>query len=498
MARFQRTTVDNSPEKDILIGAIVSDTFLEQTTPLLKHLNLIKEPSIRITLSWCLDFYKEYNHAPRHLIADIVRSRQNELDEKNHQIIQNIIEHVNDRYIQNEGAYSDAYYIKKAKKYIEEQSLIKLSEDIRGNVETGRLDQAKRILINYNRVDPVISTGVDPINDPLFLATVFAKMKTGLIKFPYDALQELFRDVYRGDIVAVAGPAKRGKSFLMSQIGRYALHSKLNVAEFSYEMDDSIMGMRLYTNLIGQTRREQKEVTIPYFDENGNVKYDFIDYNGIDYSEAADFQKMYSRFSDIGHLRFFDHNSCGRKVGDIADALDRLERYEGIKADVVVIDYDMLLEPESNADAYDGGINQIWKDVKAKIAQDRDTLVVFGSQYNKQGAKYEVGPQEASHSSRKFDYVSHWVSILQTEAEKKAGIMRLSMLGRHDEFHQSDKVVCLQSLALSRPIMDARWMKDIPNYDEVVQEQQKLIDQFKIQQEQENKKEEGGKIWRQK
>lgn len=492
--KYKRTKVENETEKDILTGAIVSSGFLDQTNKVLQNLHLIREPTIRRALSWCIEYYEQFQSAPGSMINDIFISRKNELDEDSADTLYQLLHHVNERYVQNPETFAAAYYASKAKKYIAEQSLLDLAEGIKGHVASGKVDSAQRLLLEYNRVDPVVSTGVEPFRDPQFIQSMFARMKTGILQFPYSALQDLFKDVYRGDILAVAGPAKRGKSFLMYQLGYYGLYSNLNVAIFSYEMDRDVMGMRLFQNFMGQTRRETEEIVVPYFDEKGLIQYEYMGKEGLDMRETLRFREAFSTYTHTGRLFFFDHDDVGRKVSDIASALDRLERYEDAKIDIVVIDYDKLLENENGfRGATHEGLDAIWKDIKAKIAQDRHSLVILGSQYNKTGAKYEVGPQEASGSSRKFDFASHWVSILQTEAEKRAGLMRLSVLGRHDEFYQSDKVVCLQALALARPILDAQWMRNIPNYDEVVTAQQEVVAEGMKEEEQENAPE--SKTW---
>jgi len=492
-AKYSRSQVENEPEKDILTGAIVSTTFIEQTYKVLRNTHLIREPSIRRLVTWCLNHYKEFQKAPGKLINDIYVSRKREMDEETATTVYNLLHHINERYMENPETFSDQYYIAKAKKYIEEQSLLQLAEEIKGSISTGNVEQAKRLLVDYNKVDTVVSTGIEPFNDPAFIQQMFAGMKKGIIEFPYPALEQLFQDVYRGDILAVAGPAKRGKSFLMYQFGYYALYNNLNVAIFSYEMDHSVMGMRLFQNFMGQTRRESEDVIVPFFDDSGLIQYEHTTRSGLDLHETASFQDSFKKYGGVGRLFFFDHDDVGRKVSDIADALDRLEKYEEVKIDVVVIDYDKLLENEGSFHgATHDSLDQIWKDVKAKIAQQRHSLVILGSQYNKTGAKYEVGPQEASGSSRKFDFASHWVSILQTEAEKRAGIMRLFVLGRHDEFYQSNKVACLQSLALARPILDARWVKDIPNYEEVIAAQQQIVSEGMKTEEQEKPSKEWG------
>jgi hypothetical protein len=479
-AGYTREVIDNSPEKDLVTGAIVSTSFLEQVAPQLTNLSLIQEPNIRRILIWCLDYFKKYQKAPGGLIHDIFLSKKKEIGNDDIcDMIDTILHHINERYVDNPELFSVPYYVTKTRTYLEEQSYLRLAEEIKGGVATGQLEIVRRAITNFNKVDKTMSMGVDPFKDKAFISAIFENMKEGIIKFPYPALSELFQEVYKGDIIAVAGPAKRGKSFLMSLLGSYAHLSGLNVAEFSYEMDKEVMGMRLFQRLIGETKRATEEVLVPQFDEDNNIVYTKVDKNGLTLQETREFQETFSRYSKAGSLRLYDHNKCGRKVSDICDALDRLEKYEDTKVDVVVIDYDALLENEYGfrGETYDG-INKIWQDVKSKIAQDRNTLVIFGSQYGKEGAKKEVGPESASHSSRKFDYVSHWVSILQTEAEKRAGVMRLSVVGRHDQFYASNRVVCLQSLALARPILDCRWQKDVPNLQAILQVQQEEIAKY--------------------
>lgn len=469
-----REVVDQTDERNIAVSAIVSTPFLTEIRPILRDMNILTEVHIRMIVKWCFEYYDKYKIAPGNTIHDIfVSERKNIHDENFHESINMILNSLNEKYVSSPDTYNSAYYTAKAKDYIEERSLLLLAETIKGCVVSGRRDEAKRALTGFNKVDKVISLGKKPLDDKEFIEEMFASMKNGILKFPYPHLQELFHDVYRGDVVAVAGSAKKGKSFLMMELAKFSLYSKLNVALFSFEMDYPVMGVRFYQNLLGETRRAtDKEILLPSFDEMGNVVHTKVMKDGLDEAKVKDYQKKVRKYMKMGNLYFFDHSDCGRKVSDICDALDRIERFDDCKIDVVVVDYDSLLEPENNkASTYDG-INQIWKDVKAKIAQDRNALVIFGSQYGKLGVTEDTGPEHASHSSRKFDYVSHWISLYQNQEEKKAGLMRLSVQGRHDEFHAGNHLVILQCLALARPIVDARWKEQIPNYAQYEQKSQ--------------------------
>jgi hypothetical protein len=139
-----------------------------------------------------------------------------------------------------------------------------------------------------------------------------------------------------------------------------------------------------------------------------------------------------------------------------------------VKFDVIVVDYDALLQNESSfrGDPREGN-TQIWKDLKA-LAQDLNMLVITGSQYGRDAISGDSGVENTAENIRKFDYVSHWITINQTPIEKKYGLMRLDVVGRHDEFNSVDKVLCIQALNIGRPIIDARWLTEVGNYDIIV------------------------------
>lgn len=468
--KMTREQVDNSDELNLATGCIVSDMFLEELYPILKkNIHLIKANGVKTIVQWCLAFYEENNTSPKAIISDIYTSKQVHLPEETSESIQTILSNLNERYVKEESTYSENYYANKAKTYLEKESLLRLAQEITGAVSSGNTDDAKRILTSYNKVDKILSTGIDPFSDKTIISKMFDALSHGIIQFPYPVLEELFRQIYRKDVVSVAGKAKAGKSFMMQQFGIFGLYSGLNVAVFSFEMGVEIMGMRLFQNLMGESRNEMEKPTkVPYFDDNNNICFYDMKKDGLKIEEVLEAQKDFrGMFSD--RLRLFDSDHCGRRVSDIVDALNRLEKYENFKADMVVIDYDSLLENEPGfaGSTYDG-INVIWKDVKNKIALDLDTVVIFGSQLNKEGAKGDGSPLNASHSSRKFDWVSVWCSLMASEEERKSGLARISALGRHHDF-SGDDVVITQALGLARPILDARWKKHIPNYEESFQ-----------------------------
>lgn len=490
--KLTREQIENSDELNIATGCIVSDVFLSEVFTLLKqNSNLIKAPGVKKIIHWCIEYYTKHHEAPKALIQDIFISQQRSMDQDSIESVGTILSNLNERYLDAQETFNEGYYVNKTKDYIKEKSLLNLAQEIQGAISLGKVDEAEKLLSRYNKVDKVLSMGIDPFTDSSIVEKMFDALAEGILHFPLPELFELFQRVYRKDVISVAGKAKAGKSFMMQQFALWGMDSGLNVAMFSFEMGVEIMSMRLFQNIMGQTRNKTEEpFKVPYF-EGSKLMFKEITKEGLNREEVEQSRKYYS-MEYGGKLRFFDSDSCGRRVSDIVSSLNRLEQYENWKADMVVIDYDMLLENESSfsGSTYDG-VNAIWKDVKNKIANDLNCVVVFGSQINKQGAKGDNSPLNASHSSRKFDWVSLWVSLIASESERRNSVARLRCLGRHHDFTKGDLIVT-QALGLARPVIEAKFKEDISNYDSVISATAEDIEE---EQDLEEEKKEVKKSW---
>ena len=73
MARLRK--VDASLDRQIIVGMVVSDRFLQSIQPIYRP-ELFTAPFAVTVASWCLDYGKRYNKAPKQHIQDIFASYQ--------------------------------------------------------------------------------------------------------------------------------------------------------------------------------------------------------------------------------------------------------------------------------------------------------------------------------------------------------------------------------------------------------------------------------------
>lgn len=463
-------------EKNIVTGCIISDVFAKSIRKRLRDLDLIQEKMFRTILSWIFDYVDTYDKAPKDTIMSIfLGNKQKLVDEDLADSIEHVLIHLNERFIEDEESFDVTYQEAQAFKYLKNQSYKAFAARLQACVDAEDPDQADKEYEDFKSVEVRRSQPVDPF-DPDFIERLFSEEeKTHLFDIPVPAFKKMIGPIYRGDIMAVAAPAKRGKSFLLQELALYAALDNLNVAIFSYEMEVKVNVKRAFQNLLRETGPGKvQDVKIPEFDDLGNIVYSEVRKDGLTDKKVKRYIRKHKRSGSIfPNLRIFDNETCGRKISDIVEALKDLESQE-FKVDVVVIDYDSLLENEPGYKGNEIEANtRLWKDMKLKIASDLHCLVITASQYSRDAINNEAGVQNTAGNIRKFDYVSHWISINQTPIEKELGVMRLDTVGRHDEYNSLNKLVCLQALAMGRPVLDARWQWDIPNLKRLVKDKEK-------------------------
>lgn len=465
-----RKKVDIEDEKKIAIGCIVSDHFLRDILPLLNDLSLLKSSYIKSVISWCIDYYKRYEKAPQEIIQDIFETKKKYIDREEYvNDIKDLLVHLNETYLDGEE-FNAPYYFDKAQLYLKEKSLELLMSNINGLLKQGKIKEAEHIFTTYNRLDKSMGTGTDLLNDDELIADMFNSEEETLFSVP-GAFGDYIKSFYRGDIAIVGAPSKRGKTFILIELSKYALLDHLNVLYISLEMKTHLMAKRIYQNLIGESKYQMTDfIDIPYFDKDNNIQYEQIKKDGLTREKTIRFREKFKKHVKKGRFKMLDPISGGCSVEEIIITLDNLAYYDDFVPDVIVLDYADIMAKDTDMKGSPLEItNEIYLRLKREIAQKRNCLLLSASQHNRQSIGNDSEISNIAGNVRKYDHVSHWISLNQTKEEKAAGCIRIHIEGRHDEFEPIDQVVCLQSLAIGRPILDSRWKKEISNYEEIIE-----------------------------
>ena len=178
-----REKIEAGVERKILIGAITSTDFLRGIVPVLSdNLHLLQVPYIRTVASWCLDYWTQYEQAPQISIEDIYKgkARTTKIGKSDAEIIEDFLEDLSDQYEDDERneKFNSEYWLDEAEKYLDEQAMRIVADDIKANLDIGRRDDARSLLTGYRQVIRPSSGAVNPFENDNLVDEAFKEAAT--------------------------------------------------------------------------------------------------------------------------------------------------------------------------------------------------------------------------------------------------------------------------------------------------------------------------------
>ena len=451
-----------TPEKELLIGLIVSDRFIQQLAPIIQ-LEYLQASSSRIIARWCLDYYKQYGCAPNIMIQDIYKQHLRTLTEEDSEMIARVLSHVSKEYA-NKDKYNVPYMIEQATRYLRERRADMLREKLDNFLLKGEIEKAENAILNYTKLSVRERQITNMWKDSQTISEIFNQESSKLFKMP-GIIGEYMGSFRRSNLYAYAGVAKRGKSRWLAQTASIASMLRLNTVYFSLEMDKEETTQMIMNTMLRKPIRDTVQdvrVRLPYFTEDNDILYDE---KIIKSATEADYQK-WRRKADMlcSPLHRIIGEPYKMTLEDIENELLALEYYEGFIPDVIIIDYANLLK----ANGFDNRdkVNTIWTGLKA-LAKHWHCAVITASHMNTEALKKDGENYNIGEDRRILNHVSGMYILNQSEEEKQAGIMRIKATAtRFGQYTEADQVVCLYDYDTGRTLIDSRWMRDVPEYSE--------------------------------
>lgn len=186
-----------------------------------------------------------------------------------------------------------------------------------------------------------------------------------LIPFPFEEWNQRTDGGMRsGDLILLFAPQGIGKTWLNIILASHAVKLGYNVLYYTLELDEEYIGKRF----------DAKFTQIP-LNELVNHKEDI--------QEVLD--------SLQGELKIFRLKSKKKRLSYIKSHLRSLERIEGFKPDMVIIDYIDLLKPEATGKYFDktDETDDMFNEVR-DLGAEFDFPIISPSQINRSGAKDKV------------------------------------------------------------------------------------------------------------
>ena len=444
-----------TPEKELLIGLIVSDEFIKQLAPIV-HTKYLQATSSKTILGWILEYYEQYNEAPKQFIQEIYEQHKTVIAEADASIIAKVLKHVSDTYTLKEK-YNVVYMIDRARFYIDERKLTILIEEVETALLTKNLSKANNLVLTHNKVAKIERVETNLWEDTEIVSDIFNDEQQEVFSMP-GVLGKYMGAFRRGNLYSYAGIAKRGKTRWLAQTANIASLLGCNVLLFELEMTKPEVGEVLLNNFVRKPRRAGA-YNLPFFDADTNeILHKEVEFDQRTETNFTKWQKK-ARVR-CSPLRLVVKNST--TLEHLHDEVLALEYYYGFIPDAILVDYaDMIVG--QGYDARDR-TNNTWLGLK-NWAKEFDCAVVTATHLNGEAIRKDGDGANVSEDKRKLHHVSGLFILNQTQEEKQQGIMRITATAeRFGEYTEMDEVVVLYSYGTGRTYIDSRWKADVPEY----------------------------------
>lgn len=247
-------------ERQIVIGFIVSDEFLQKVRPTWNP-KILESKTAGHIASWCIEYYDEYGEAPKKKIEPIYfeKLRLGDIQESVGQEIEELIlPGLSEEYTKSD--FNLDYLLTETNKYIDERSLILLQEDIKDLVEAGEVDKAKQLIKEFSFVETGESLSIDlsDANNLKRIRKALSQVNHPVFHYPGAAGDFLNPQLIRGGFVAFMASEKRGKSYWLLDMSMRAARQKQKVAFFQAgDMTEAQQLRRIGTYLVNKPDQEK-------------------------------------------------------------------------------------------------------------------------------------------------------------------------------------------------------------------------------------------------
>jgi replicative DNA helicase len=427
-------------QENILILLCFSDDYCQTirhaVTP-----NLFGSAVYREVAEHAIDFIDQYGSAIKDHISDSLENILNGSDKRKATSYQRLLENL---YGAKDTVNGD-YVVSQLHRFVRQQSLKSAVVAAVEAIESGHIEKAE-VELQKGLANQAVSFELgtqfqDPGQVLKFLDSTEQGIHTGIAELDR-------RDICPrpGEMFMFIAPAKKGKSWALISLGKWAILQRKRVLHISLEMSEQRVAQRYLQAFFSVSKRDPK-VKVPLFtkDERGvlldihhqETQHLTLNDQGIRSTLTKKIKKEFSRRPPLIIKQF---PTGALTISALRAYLDGLERFHKIIPDVIILDYPDLMDIDGNQLRVDTG--KIYKDLRG-IAVSKNLAVVVASQGNRTSASAKmVTDSMVAEDYSKIATADNVLTYSQTPQEHKLGLARLFVSnGRNDE----DKFVVLIS-----------------------------------------------------
>ncbi len=252
--------MDEFIERRIVTGLIISRDYLQRVQTFWDDA-MLESPELRKIARWALDHFEKYDTAPDSDIESIYMGylKSGKVLKAEAEFIELILSRLSDEYGRGEQ-FNSSYLYDQSVAYFRHREVATHNEQVQSLIDIGNTEEASELAQSYAPTNFATSRGLELGSGEAKerVEHAFSEVSQHVLRYPGAAGKMLNDHFIRGGFVAFLAPEKRGKTWLLLDIGLRAIRQKANVAFFQAgDMTESQQLKRICVYLARRSDRER-------------------------------------------------------------------------------------------------------------------------------------------------------------------------------------------------------------------------------------------------
>lgn len=316
----EKWTPDQFIESRILTGLIVSTDFLRRVYDIWDD-SYIASDEVALVAGWVFDYFERYGAAPDQHIQDIYyhKTRPETFDKDRAEFIELMLERASESYGRGRQFNSD-YLFDQTREYFRQRHYRIYAQEIQELADAGETNEAARKQFSFVDIQESLDAGffLDSREAMRVATRAFSERERGVVWYPPPFGEMVNQHLVRDGFVAFLAGEKRGKSFMLMDVGMRALRQHNNVAFFEAgDMSQTQLMKRICTYL-------ERASVESFYPSEGKILKPVKDciYNQTDQCNYDERECDFGPFDDR-EPRQLRSLTNGLTIDDVKDAMER-------------------------------------------------------------------------------------------------------------------------------------------------------------------------------
>ena len=382
------------------------------------------------------DYLDRYKKAPQDHVADILSdkiSSENHRESSLYQDILNSIFEVKDRI-------NTEYVMNQLETFVRRQSLrsvaVELTKALTKDTEES-LAEADSLIRKANSQTLTLFNPGTRLNDKTKVFNFFEDANdaypTGISELDKRGFGPTRKEFWLG-----IADKKKGKTWMLTHLGKIALMNGLKTLHITLEVSESIITQRYFMTFFAMSKRNETYYVNRFRKDSLGRLIDLeerpltpkLSMDNPDIIEQLSIQ-IDKGSRTLGNIYVKEFPTGSLTVPQLEAYLDNLAERERFVPDLLILDYPDLMKIDSNN--LRGSLDILYKELRG-VAVSRNIAIAAVSQSNRSGSgAKKVDAVNVAEAYNKLQNADTVITYSQTDAEKRLGLARLSVIaGRND------------------------------------------------------------------